>query len=396
MTELSEAEQAVNDAAGEEFKEETPEEKEMREIRERADQLESDEDITRQEAVAKATEEVKSAPEQYFITGPEGTPIPAPCDVCTTPATFKTDDDGFYCGLHAPSTATVLETAEEATQQGDDTDPVIQWNHPDVDPAEQGKSEDELILERLMANMFDAEEATKFTKALFYGDMGTSKTVGACDTGGLPVLLVAIENGAKSLRNHPSVMRNVKKVMKVKSVSQVEKLAEQLQKGAFPEFEVIVLDTFSELQKMDLDVMVDEGYRQDSSKARWTPEGKMYQGNTEHLRRIAAAFRNVDRHVVFVTHEKEEKDDLSRLFYRPDVTPKVSSTLGSYVDIFVRFTAEIDEEGNPKFYGQCRPTRGVTAKTRIGALPTIIATPTFKIIHEADLTYTAQETEKAS
>lgn len=319
--------------------------KELQEIRDRARQLESDEDITQAEAFAKAKAEIQ---------------------------------------------------AEKETDQGDDTDPELkEWKESTAAPvAEIGKSRDELILERLMDNIFDPGEATKYTKALFYGDMGTSKTVAACDAGGMKVLLVAIETGAKSLRNHPEIMQHVK-VMKVKSVNQVELLAEQLQKGAFPEFEVIVLDTFSELQKMDLDIMVDEGYTQDTSKNRWTPEGKMYQGNTEHLRRIAASFRNVDRNVVFVTHEREDQDDNSRLYWRPDLTPKVAKTLATYMDIIVRLTAEVGEKGEPRFQGQCRRTTNVTAKTRIGALPSIIDTPTFKIIHDADQKFTAAEKAKA-
>lgn len=346
--------------------------RELQEINDRAAQIESDQNIDDpKEALRLAEQEIKAEK--------EGSPVEF-CDIedCDRPITASNKEKGKFCAIH------FRQVSEERTT--DET-----WNHPDIAVEDQGKSADEIALERLMANMFEPDEATKWTKCLFYGDIGTSKTVAACDTGGLSVLLVAIENGAKSLRNHPEVIRNVKKVMKVKSVNQVEVLAAQLQKGAFPEFDVIVLDTFSELQKKDLDNMVDEGYAQDSSKARWTPEGKMYQGNTEHMRRIAAQFRDVERHVVFVTHEKEDKDDMSRLFFRPDLTPKVTATLGSYVDIFVRFTAEVDEQGNPKFTGQCRPTRGVTAKTRIGALPTIIDTPTFRLIHEADEKYTAEQ-----
>jgi hypothetical protein len=196
--------------------------------------------------------------------------------------------------------------------------------------------------------------------------------------GDLNPLLIAIERGQKSLMNHPATAQA--KVMEFKSVQQVEDLAELTTLGIFgEEFGVYSLDTFSELEKTALSNRVREQAAVIRGRDRYAPEGKDYQSNGEHMRQIAAAFRDVPKNVVFVCQE-QYKDGI----FRPALPDKVYAKLGEYCDVVCRMTGTLDEEGNPHFYMQTRRTPDVEAKSRIKLLPTVIEGASFDLIHRAN------------
>lgn len=244
------------------------------------------------------------------------------------------------------------------------------------------ESEDQ-VLARLLDAIAPVGVQSKWTKVLLYGDLGVGKTVWAADSP--RPLLVAIENGAKSLLNHEQTSNA--RVMEYRSVRQVEALAEKLQEGKLQEFDTIILDTFSELQRLVLDRHLEEQHRRDPDKSLYTPQGKDYQNNGEHMRRIAAAFRDVPRNVIFTSHEKEDKnEETGAIFIRPDLAPKVAKTLGGYVDLVGRITSNMaDDADSYESEVRIRPSGRIMAKTRIKSLPTILKNSSFMTVHEANL-----------
>lgn len=248
--------------------------------------------------------------------------------------------------------------------------------------------EDQVLL-RLLDSIAPVGERSRWTKVLIYGDLGTGKTVWA---GNSPnPLLVAIEVGAKSLLNH-SETRDVE-VMEFRSVKQVEALAGKLQEGKLGQFDTIILDTFSELQRLVLDNHLADGHRRDPDKSLYTPLGKDYQTNGEHMRRIAAAFRDVPRNVIFTSHEKEDKnEETGAVYLRPDLAPKVAKTLGGYVDLVGRITSNMAEDAESfESEVRIRPTNRIMAKTRIMPLPTVMKNSSFMTVYEANLAQIERE-----
>lgn len=265
-------------------------------------------------------------------------------------------------------------------------------SEPALSPEQIQLQKDKELIEALTKTLIDPREASKHTKALIFGAFFTGKTIWSCDAPG-KVLYVAIERGASAILNHPEIEARTK-VMQFKTINQVELLPEALNKGFEADRETIVLDTFSELQKKDLDSMIDEGWRKNplEREHRYSPEGKDYQGNTEHMRRIAAAFRDVDRNVIFVCHEKIVEDKNTKVqIVGPDLTAKVMQKLNEYCDVVGRATADWKDEKNPQFSLQVRPGitqegyRLVAAKTRITRLPSNIQNSTFAQLHRAKL-----------
>lgn len=245
-----------------------------------------------------------------------------------------------------------------------------------TDKEPKSLTQDEQIIAKLNSAMEDPLDAVPFIKAIFYGDVGSGKTTAACKSPD-PVLF-AIERGQSSLLNDLEVLKNVKKVMRYTSVRQVELFAEQFKKGAFPQYKTVIIDTFSELQDDALSNRIVSEHRLDPMEHdQYRPEGGDYQANTEHMRRIASAFKDVQANVIFVCHDKDDINEKTKFVTkRPSPTAKVSRVLNQYADLIVYFWSQTDDKEKEHFYARTRKKetdRGlIIAKSRIGTLPAII------------------------
>lgn len=235
-------------------------------------------------------------------------------------------------------------------------------------------AEADTILDSLLSRISPVENKSKYLKILVYGMPGVGKTVFTA-TAPKP-LIIDIENGAHSINNHPELKDA--QALEFKSIFQVEQLIKYLGDRApqLDDFETVVVDSFSELQKRDLDEIVRAEAAKDSARNKYLPIGPDYNVNTEHMRQIASALRDLDRHIIVTCHVKEEKDDnTGRLLVRPNLTPKLAGTLAGIFDV-VGYMSMQDQTRTL----QVHPTNTVTAKTRIGNLPAVMENPTFSDI----------------
>lgn len=236
------------------------------------------------------------------------------------------------------------------------------------------------ILDALMARISSVDEGTDYWKGLIYGPPGVGKSVFVAGAPG--TLFVDVEKGKRSLKNHPE-LANVK-VLDFKSIYQLELLIKKIAEGALPWVEHLVIDSFTEIQKRDLDDVLKARAGNDPA-AKYIPTGPDYNANTEHMRQIASDLRNLDCHVTVTCHVKEEKEDSTgRLLVRPNLTAKLAGTMNHLFGTVGYMTLDGDVRTL-----QVHPSDKVTAKTRIGGLPSHLENPNI-----ADLIYLNSATNK--
>jgi hypothetical protein len=285
-----------------------------------------------------------------------------------------------------PQDQAVTTTEPQITNTGPESNAVLteNVNGPSVE-SNPIESELDAAVEQLRSLIVPPHQLAPWLRVHLYGRPGSRKTVTAANSL-LRTLIVNIEEGAVSLNNHPEIAANCE-VMEYKNFQQMHVLAEVLQAGRFPEFKVIQFDTFSELAQEEVDTAY-EGNKNNQRIARLHPElaaGTDYQVATEHMRRLCSKLKGLDRHVIFISHLKEEKDQKGNIVR---IRPNISPALLKYMDAFVHVTGYMSSE----FQGtqgvvatlQPHPDAIIDAKTRVGGLPRKITDPSFAQILEAN------------
>jgi phage nucleotide-binding protein len=237
------------------------------------------------------------------------------------------------------------------------------------------------VLDMLMARIAPASKANPYLKVLIYGNPGVRKTTFMA-TAPSP-LIVDVERGTTSLRNFPETRDT--QVLEFRSITQVETLIQKMSEGgnALDKFQTLGVDSFSEMQKKDLDNIIRTAASSDASRNKFLPTGPDYNINTEHMRQVADSLRNLDKHIIVTCHVKEEKDDATgRILVRPNLTPKLAGTLNGIFDVVGYMS--LDFKGDITTWSlQVHPTATVTAKTRIGNLPPVLVDPKFSDLLDA-------------
>ena len=242
------------------------------------------------------------------------------------------------------------------------------------------------ILEKLMARIAPVSESAPYRKMMVYGLPGVGKTVFSA-TAPDPLIVRVESTGTLSLNNHPDLAAKVK-TFEFVSVFQLETLLNQIvdlpvEKVHEVFGKTLVIDSFSELQKFDLDDIVAKASKADPTRNKYLPTGPDYNVNTEHMRQIGTLLERIPMHVIVTCHVKEEKDEATgRLLVRPNLTPKLAGTLAGKFDVVAYMAAK--GNGNDLVRTmQVNPSNTVTAKTRIGGIPATLEDPTWDDLFQA-------------
>lgn len=220
-------------------------------------------------------------------------------------------------------------------------------------------------------------------RACLFGPPGGGKTTLAA-TAPKPLLL-DVEGGARSLLNIPELRDTV--VLPISSYGEVEDVIWEFRESDSlkEEYETLILDTGTELQAMLLSEILKNKHQKDSSRNAYAAQQLDYKENTEMLRRMIVAFRDLHMHIIIVAHSIEEKDESDgRIYTRPAFTPKLAGTVKGLMDVQGYLTADVNKEGERKHFLQVHPANNVQAKCRVGGLPVVIENPTMDMLIKAN------------
>jgi phage nucleotide-binding protein len=196
---------------------------------------------------------------------------------------------------------------------------------------------------------------------VLYGRPGTGKTT-ACGT--LPnTLILDTERGSGSLTK----LSNPPDVAEINTLKDLEEAYIFLKSGNH-KYEHIVIDTFTEIQKMILAEVMTASAVKDPTRDINQATLLDYKKTSNALRNIIRKFKDLPYTIIFTAHVREDKDEeTGKLLVKPSMTPTVSEDLAAFVDVILFLT--VDKSGKRQVVTV--PTDRIVAKHRYGNLKPI-------------------------
>lgn len=215
-----------------------------------------------------------------------------------------------------------------------------------------------------------ASAPVPFVNVLMHGDNGTGKTH-AAGTFPKPIFL-SLDPGFATLRKLPN-SEDIH-IVRIPDPSRGDRaplmqlwdVVLWLERGDHDR-ETVVLDSITELHKMVLKAVM-------AKKPRATvPDTDDYIEVNDKVESLARKLRDLPMNTVFTAHHKvlKKKDDVIGI--RPNLSDKLSTSLGGMCDLVMHTSAhERERDGQTRivYVGQTVPLNGVQAKDRSGLLRT--------------------------
>lgn len=230
---------------------------------------------------------------------------------------------------------------------------------------------DKKVLERLQSRIASIEEIPVTAKVLLYSDPGVGKTTAAALSP--KPLIINCEGGTLCLNKFKDFHKKLDiKTFRPDSIKELQEIFWYLKSGQHDR-QTVVLDSLSEIQRMSMDEILSDPKRDDKFD-RDTPILQDYGKNTQQLRKLVRAFRDLPMNVVFTCLASERKDETDgSVKVMPDLTPKLAADVMGYVDV-VGYMFVSEEKGVRKLLTQ--PKGKYLAKDRSGKLGTGLLEPT--------------------
>lgn len=208
---------------------------------------------------------------------------------------------------------------------------------------------------------------------LIYGPPGAGKTLYSASAP-KPLIIDIERGGTKVLRLFPELAKTVH-VFTPDSYAEIEEVGWEARRGRL-NYETYVIDTGSELQRTDLDEYLFSEYTKNSSSrpmGQYLATQQDYNLSTQKLRILFLLFRDLNANFIVTAHDVEEE---KTHVIRPSMTPKLTGTLISMVDLVGYLTADSGPGGTMTRKMITTPKNLITAKNRLG-IPAEIKDPTW-------------------
>lgn len=234
-----------------------------------------------------------------------------------------------------------------------------------------------------------ASEESSLPSICIYGGPGTGKTTlgaSACEVEAMsPVLSLNIENGTQSISTlYPDV-----EVFDVTTFKALQSAYDELYDNSDFEaktcagFKTVLVDNLTEGQKKGMEhIFADDNTGRMKSSftdfvmGSWS-DGS-YNKNSEQMRKLIRAFRELPCYVIMVAWEKDLNKDEKKHLWSPAFSKTFAEEAPGMMNDVYRYS--FDTEGQRSL--QTNRTKDVVAKDRTRLLPTHIQNPSMKLLHD--------------
>lgn len=248
-------------------------------------------------------------------------------------------------------------------------------------------------------------ERTPHVNLLVYGNSGVGKTrlLGTSDDCEpmRKVVFLDLEGGAFSLRaTNPDV-----DVVRIPNWASLVEVLQELRAGNHG-YNTVVIDSLTEVQKYNLYYVL--GLRVEEAEAKEKiadpdiADMRAWQRNSEHMRKVVRAFRDLPMNALFTALVREDKNPQSgAVKLLPSLSGKLASEVAAFLDVVVyMYKKEVDvPDGEVTVKVNKRllltsATENVVAKDRSDNLPVVIENPSMPNLYSL-ITGTRQTTTKS-
>lgn len=224
-----------------------------------------------------------------------------------------------------------------------------------------------------------AVDKTPFLNMLIYGDSGIGKTT-LCGSASAvaemsPVLILDIEAGLEPLRTfYPDV--DFLRIKTVKNLVDIYRDLATTKHG----YKTVVVDSLTELQKLYMAEIMVNVVKADSERDPDVPGMFEWNKNTEQIRKLVKAFRDLPMNTIFTAlADQREDNNITRTV--PSFSRKLIGDIPAQLDLVLYFYTKM-QKGEIKRFLLTSKTERVAAKDRTTKLPTVVEEPTFANLYQ--------------
>lgn len=219
---------------------------------------------------------------------------------------------------------------------------------------------------------------------MIYGGSGVGKTLltGTCAQVEemSPMLVIDAEEGSMTLNALHEVADRID-VVPMRDWRKMQSVYNDLYAGRH-KYKTVTIDSGTEVQQLAMnDVLGADGKVLDTGI---TPEFKDWYKNTEQIRRMIRAFRDLPMHTIITALEMDYQDPRTKaMMKRPAFSNKLSQQIPAFFDVvFYMYVKEVSGDKPNLRLCLTDKTDRVVAKCRTQGVPTLIENPTMPVIYD--------------
>ena len=230
---------------------------------------------------------------------------------------------------------------------------------------------------------------------MVYGDSGAGKTLLAGTSAFVrelsPVLFIDVEGGTHTLSHFQDnsdidIIPDPEDKGRTLKWTDIQAIYNDLYTGRHP-YRTVVIDSLTEMQKLAMNYVLGNEKKMDFDVEGNLPQFKDWHVNTEQMRRMVRAFRDLPINTIFTALSDDKVDPRTaqsenpRIIKTPSFTKKLAQEIPAFFDMVFYLYSKARGTNNVR-YIQTDKDNSVVAKCRVNGIPMTIENPDMEVLYD--------------